>query len=355
MPPLQKNKQPKNVRLLVITHNLNRASYRQRIAAYLDAFARQGIITQVSLLPEGFLARRRLFLKARDYDGVLLHKKKLNQYDAWCLRRNSKKVIYNFDDAIMYSSKCPGLYSRAHAIPFRRTVGLADMVIAGSDYLANEARPFNRNVCVLPLGLNLQDYGVASLPPGDGVTRLVWIGSESTLRYLELIKPALERIVATHKKVVVRIIGDRFPFWHSIPTEQIEWSQLARREGLATSDIGLAPLPEDAFTKGKCSFKVLEYSASSLPVVASPVGTNADYVRQGVTGFFATTEEDWVKHIGSLIENPSLRERMGFQGRIHASQYDVSVIGNRFAKLVQGCLNNEESACDIKQSMGLTE
>ncbi|HNZ04608.1 MAG TPA: glycosyltransferase family 4 protein [Myxococcota bacterium] len=330
------------MRLLVITHNSNRASFRQRIGAYLDTFAQQGIATEVALLPEGLLARRRLFRQARDFDGVLLHKKKLNRHDAWCLRRNSRKVIYNFDDAIMYSSARPGVYSRAHAIPFRRTVQLADLVIAGSAYLADEARPFNRNVCVLPLGLNLQDYGLEPLPPADGVTRLVWIGSDTTLKYLDRIRPALERVVAAHKNVMVRLIGDTFPTWPGIPTEQIKWSAQARRVGLATSDIGLAPLPDDAFTRGKCSFKVLEYSASSLPVVASPVGTNADYVRPAVTGFLAVTEDDWAEHLGRLIMDPSLRKRMGAQGRTHAAQYDVSVIGDRFSDLVRRCLEGKD-------------
>lgn len=330
------------MRLLVITNNPNRASFRQRIGAYLGAFAAAGIATEVALLPRGVLTRRRLFRQAADFHGVLLHKKKLNQHDAGYLRRHSRKIIYSFDDAIMYSCVRPGRYSRAHAIPFRRTVKLADLVIAGSRYLAEQARPFNPRVCVLPLGLNLEDYGLPSPPARDGITRLVWIGSDTTLGYLNLIRRALERIVADHDRVLVRLIGDAFPNWPEIPTEEIRWSSQARRSGLATGDIGLAPLPDDPFTRGKCSFKVLEYSASSLPVVASPVGTNSDYVVEGKTGFLASTPDEWVDRLGRLIENPSLRMQMGCEGRGVAAGHDVKVVGACLVQLIRRCLEGND-------------
>jgi glycosyltransferase involved in cell wall biosynthesis len=326
------------MRVLIITNNPNRASFRQRIGVYLDTFAAQSIAAEVALLPKGFLARRRLFRRAAEFDGVFLHKKKLNRCDAWGLRHHSRKIIYNFDDAIMYSDARPGRYSRAHAVPFRRTAQLADMVITGSAYLAEQARPFNTNIHVLPLGLNMQDYGLQALPPVDGRTRLVWIGSQTTLDYLDRIRPVLSRVTAAHDNVVVRIVGDTFPAWQDIPTEEIKWSPEARRVKLATSDIGLAPLPDDPFTQGKCSFKVLEYAASGLPVVASPVGTNTDYVLEGVTGFLAVTEDEWVARLNRLIDDPALRAQMGRRGRRHAAEHDVSVIGKRFVDLVRRCL-----------------
>ncbi|UCF14587.1 MAG: glycosyltransferase [Phycisphaerales bacterium] len=107
---------------------------------------------------------------------------------------------------------------------------------------------------------------------------------------------------------------------------------------LASSNIGLAPLPDNPFTRGKCSFKVLEYSAAGLPVVASPVGTNAEHVRDGVTGFLAKSGDEWVERITQLIESPQLRVDMGKQGREFAGQFDVSVIVKRLAELITDCL-----------------
>ena len=166
----------------------------------------------------------------------------------------------------------------------------------------------------------------------------MWIGSDSTLRYIEEIRPALERVAARFDNVVVRIIGDSFPTWPAIPTEEVLWSPETRRTGLATSDIGLAPLPDNPFTQGKCSFKVLEYAASGLPVVASPVGTNGEYVAEGTTGFLAQTEDEWVERLTRLVEDATLRGRMGQAGRPHAAEHDVHVIGARFVELLRQCL-----------------
>jgi len=326
------------MRLLILTNNPERASFRQRVGVYLDLFAHHGIEHEVAVLPKGFFARRRLFRRGGDFDGVFLHKKTLTSLDIGCLRRHSRKLIYNFDDAVMYSDKRPGVHSRTHASRFRRTVQQADLVIVGSRYLGDLARPFNANVRVLPLGLDLRDYGVDSLPAPDGKLRLVWIGSESTVAYLETLWPALDRIMARFGHVVLRVIGDAFPAWPDLPMEQVPWSPQSRRTMLATSDIGLAPLPDNPFTRGKCSFKVLEYSASGLPVVASPVGTNAEYVRDGVTGFLATTMDDWVDKITQLTENPERRRSMGRAGAELARRFDVRVIGEELCSLISTCL-----------------
>ena len=295
------------MKLLVITNNPDRASFKQRIGVYLDVLRANDIDCEVAQLPSGTLARRKLFEKAADFDGVFLHKKKLNFVDAFWLRRYSRKIIYNFDDAIMYCDKKPERYSRSHLIPFRRSVKMADMVIVGSSYLAEHARRFNPNVEVLPIGLKVSDYMPDCPTKDDDKIRLVWIGSGSTLSYLKEIKPAIEEIGARFDNVILRIICDDFLELENMFVERRLWSQDTRGIDLATSDIGLAPLPENRFTRGKCSFKVLEYSAACLPVIASPVGTNSDYVHDNVTGFLVTDTRQWIDRITQLIENPQLR------------------------------------------------
>jgi len=120
--------------------------------------------------------------------------------------------------------------------------------------------------------------------------------------------------------------------------EKRQWSEETRAFNLATSDIGLAPLPDNRFARGKCSFKVLEYAAAGLPIVASPVGTNADYVRDGITGLLATNTQEWVDRISRLIEDPQLRKKMGQEGRTHAAKFDVSVIGKQLTESIIECL-----------------
>jgi glycosyltransferase involved in cell wall biosynthesis len=119
------------------------------------------------------------------------------------------------------------------------------------------------------------------------------------------------------------------------------WSLDTRGVDLVTSDIGLAPLPDNRFTRGKCSFKVLEYSSAGLPVVASPVGTNSEYVNDGTTGFLVTDTRQWIDRITELIENPDLRKIMGREGRGYAQNFDISAIGERLAELIRECLQDD--------------
>ncbi len=327
------------MKLLIITNNPERASFRQRVGVYLDLLRQCGIESEISLLPKGMFARAKLFRQAGAFDGVFLHKKVLNPLDACLLRKYARRIIYNYDDALMYSDKRPGRYSRSRFVPFRRTVKLSDMVVVGSAYLAGFAEGFNSNVKIVPLGLNIADYQVESVPKADGKMRLVWIGSESTLVYLEELRPVLEKIGQTYENVVLRIIGDTFFELSNMGVEKCKWQKDTRGAYLAGSDIGLAPLPDNNFTQGKCSFKVLEYSAAGLPVVASPVGTNGDHVLDGETGFLANNEQQWHESIVRLIEDEDLRKRMGDRGREHALQYDISVVGKQFCSLVKDCID----------------
>lgn len=338
------------MKLFIVTNNPDRASFKQRIGIYLDALRAGGIDCEVAKLPAGSLARRRLFKRAADFDGVFLHKKGLNPFDAWWLRRYSKKIIYNFDDALMYSDKNPERRSRSHFVPFRRSVTLADMVICGSSYLAEHARAFNSNVKILPLGLKVSDYETDSPAKADGKVRLVWVGSESTLSYLQEIKPAIEQIAARFDNVVLRVICEGFPEFQDISVEKRLWSRYTLGDDLATSDIGLAPLPDNPFTRGKCSFKVLEYSAAGLAVIASPVGTNSDHVRDNVTGFLAANVSEWITKITKLIENPQLRKKMGQAGMKQAANFDVGIIGKKLCGLITECIKKDKES--IRQERG---
>jgi len=99
-------------------------------------------------------------------------------------------------------------------------------------------------------------------------------------------------------------------------------------------------LPDNRFTRGKCSFKVLEYASAGLPVIASPIGTNPEYVKDGATGFLATSIREWVAKITKLIENTQLRKIMGQEGRAYAEKFDVSVIGKQLTDLISKCLQD---------------
>ncbi len=324
--------------LLILSNNPKRASFRHRIAVYLDTLRSNHIDCEVAKLPSGLLARRKLFKRAADFDGVFLHKKGLNPFDAVCLRKHSRKIIYDFDDAIMYNDKNPEKPSRKRQKAFQRTVKLADMVTAGNSYLAEHAGKFNPNVEVLPTGLTVSDYKLDYPPENNDKIRLVWIGSRSTLKYLAEIKPVLEEIGAHFDNVILRIICDEFFDLQNMQVEKHPWSQKTQVINLITSDIGLAPLPDNRFTRGKCGFKVLQYGAAGLPVVTSPVGVNAEYIKDGIMGFFATDNYQWTDGISRLIENPHLRKNMGLAAREVTERFDVAIIGKRLCDVINNCI-----------------
>ncbi len=325
------------MKLLVITNNPKRAGFRQRIAVHLDLLQRNGIHCDVAVFPLSSSARKQLFRRSADYDAVFLQKRRLNIFDARCLRKHAKKIIYDFDDAVMYSPKSPDRRSLSHAWPFRRTVKLADLVIAGNSYLAERALAFNTNVRVLPTGLDTKAYRLNTQMDRDNKVRLVWIGSRSTLKYLNEIKPALEEIGSRYDNVILRIICDAFFDLQKMTVEKCTWSLGGQYKDLAACDIGLAPLPDNPFTRGKCGFKILQYAAAGLPVVASPVGVNAEYVQDGVTGFLASDENTWVGRIGRLVDNCMQRKQMGDNALKYVQDFDLSVIGGQLAQIIANC------------------
>jgi glycosyltransferase involved in cell wall biosynthesis len=328
---------------MVITNNPSRASFRQRIRIHLHFLRDNGIECNCIVYPRTNFARWKLLRQCSHFDAILLHKKTLNVFDAFWLDRYARRVIFNFDDAIMYDDRHPERRPsrRKHRKPFERTVRLANMVIAGNSYLADHARNYNKNVEVLATGLNLADYKVSQQKADDGKIRLVWIGSKSTLKYLAEIKPAIEEIGSRFDNVVLRIICDDFFGLNNMEVEECRWSAQTQVRDLVTSDIGLAPLPDNRFTRGKCGFKILQYAAAGLPVIASPVGVNAQYVGDGVTGFHAAGISDWVNGIGRLLENAGLTKSMGRQGRTWVESFDVGVIGKRLTDLIKESLQDD--------------
>ncbi len=327
--------------LLIVSYNPARPSFRYRVSCYVDILRSNGINCEVVHYPRGSLARYKVIRKAAEFDAVFLQKKTLNSLDALWFRCYAKNVIYDFDDAVMYDSRYPEEKPSwwKHTKPFERTVKLAKIVIAGNSFLAEHARKFNSNVEILPTGLDTDSYKLDIARHNDGKVRIVWIGSKSTLEYLVQIREALEEIGARFNNVVLRIICDQFMHLRNIPIEKCTWSQQSQVKDLVTSDIGLAPLPDNRFTKGKCGFKILQYAAASLPVVASPVGVNADYVREGINGFLADSMSDWIEKISCLIKDSELRKKMGQASEDEVKQFDVKVLARRLTNIIKERLN----------------
>ncbi len=320
-------------KLLIINNNPKRASFRQRISIYLDKLNEAGIACDVCELTSNESSRIKLFKKAADYDAVFLQKKSLNILDSLILRHYSRKIIYDFDDAIMYSASKPKYKSFSHFMPFRHTAKMADCILAGNAYLAEHAGRFNKNVYVLPTALNIKEYDLGKTIT-DNKIRLVWIGSKATLKYLVELKDVFEQIGKCYKNVVLRIIADDFFELENMEVEKCPWSLETQGQDLVNSDIGIAPLVDNRFSRGKCGFKILQYQAASLPVIASPVGVNRDFVTDLMTGFCSRNRNQWFENIARLVDDTALRKKMGLAGKQSVKDYDIEIIGDKLCSLI---------------------
>ena len=329
-------------RLLILTRRPEGAPFRQRVAPYLDALRERGIETEVEVLASAS-ARRKQFRAARTFDGVLVHRKTLSWWEAGGLGPTDGRgpLIYDFDDAVMVQARRPERVHRGRARRFARTVSAAALVLAGSPVLAERARQAGaRHVEIVPTGLDIARYpSKETQATADGL-RLVWIGSRSTLKQLARLRPALEAVGRKVPGARLRVIADGPLAVDGLEVENVPWSRQAEGRLLAECDVGIAPLPETPYTRGKCGFKVLQYMAAGLPVVASPVGVQMDYVRPEETGLHACGEAEWVEGIRRLAGDAALRQRMGRAGRERVErEFDVRVLGPRVVGLVGEALN----------------
>jgi glycosyltransferase involved in cell wall biosynthesis len=303
LPPMRK--------VLVIITNPRQASYRLRIEALRAGLSARGVELQVQIRPRRSLARRRVLKWAGDFDSVILQRKLLDPSDARLLRRRQKKIFYDIDDAVMYHAHRVGIISQWRTRRrFEATARILDHVVAGNEYLAEMFRQRGRNVTILPTCVDPAHYGVKEHAHTDAI-RLVWIGSGSTLPYLTDILPALRQI----PNLQLITIADRTLENSGLKIAHIPWSIESESAALTHGDIGIAPTPDDRWTRGKCGFKIIQYMAAGLPVIASPVGANAQIVRQHETGFLATTTEQWIEAIRQLAADVGLRRQLGRTGR----------------------------------------
>ena len=210
---------------------------------------------------------------------------------------------------------------------------MVDHVVAGNEYLAAMFRERGRGVTVLPTCVDPAHYRAKRHEP-SGVVGLVWIGSRSTLPYLRERLPAIEQAALRLPGLRLITIADQSVAGAKLPVEHIAWSAKDEAESLIRGDIGIAPTPDDRWTRGKCGFKIIQYMAAGLPVVASPVGANAEIVRPE-TGILATTQQEWTDAIVKLASDVNLRRVMGRAGRERVeNNYSVTRAADAWAALL---------------------
>ena len=322
-------------RVMVITTNLQQASFRLWMGALRPLLTPRGFDFDVKVRPKGWLARRAMLKEARDYHAVVLHRKLLDPSDARLLRRHARRLLYSLDDAVMYHANRVGAFSQWRTTRrFEATARVVDHVVAGNEYLAAMFRERGREVTVLPTCLDPGHYRVKAHTEKSPI-ELVWIGSSSTLPYVE---QHLSAIRNAAQRVPLRLItiADRGLSDPGFPVEHVPWSYETEADALVRGDIGIAPTPCDRWTLGKCGFKIIQYMAAGLPTVASPVGANAEIVRVGETGLLADTPQQWAEAIERLARDVELRRRMGRSAReVAEREYSLDRAADTWARLLE--------------------
>ncbi|HXP67603.1 MAG TPA: glycosyltransferase family 4 protein [Steroidobacteraceae bacterium] len=311
--------------VMLLGYGLDQPSYRHRMRSLVEPLITAGWEVRTEQLPSGRYGlrvwERRELLRWADV--TVLHQIKLSSIEARLFARFSHRRVFDVDDAI-YVRKPRRLGDPPDESPWRKrkfaaTCRWVDVVAAGNDVLAGVARVSAKDIAVLPTSIDTAAYEPTFAGPNDAPT-IVWIGSPENLIYLEMVRPALARLSKRHPSLKMRVICSQFPDWSDVLVERVAWSSATEAHALAGAHIGVMPLTDDAWSRGKCAFKLLQYMAAALPCVASPVGANTEAVLEGVTGFHAGDLDGWERSLEKLISSPELRASFGAKGRAHVEE-----------------------------------
>lgn len=218
-----------------------------------------------------------------------------------------KPLVFDVDDAI---------YLNGDGEAAKRIARLSSLVVCGNAHLAEHFRQWNKNVEVIPTSIDLSLYAPAKTHTENKT--IGWIGTSGNFKYLYPLADTLLKILDTFPEASLKIISDRRPqFQHKLDdrVEFVRWSEEKEMTELQSLYLGIMPLVDGDWERGKCSFKMLQYMASSKPVIVSPVGMNKDVLKLGNLGYSAQTPADWYAAISACLENPKLAQELGSAGR----------------------------------------
>lgn len=269
-------------------------------------------------------------MKSVNVHATLLQKEMMATLCTWEPYTRGPRIL-DVDDAI---------YLRRRGRPARRLASIADHIICGNPNLAEWFGQWHSNITVIPTGVDTQV--MRPRPEARKFEQNVvvgWIGSSANHRYLPIAAQALAKVMKRFSSVKLTIISDQDPDLPEIDPERrdfIRWSADDEAEAVAQLDIGIMPLADTAWERGKCSYKMLQYMACGVPVVVSPVGMNAHVLACDEVGVGAVSESDWIEALSTLVTNESMRKQFGNKGRaVVESQFSTTVVRTRLKETLR--------------------
>lgn len=305
--------------LLFLIMGRNVPSSKFRVLDYLPFLEEMGWNHHIVAGGTGFWMKWKILKMVQNFDLVFIQKKLFPSFYLRMLKRRNPNIIFDFDDALFareptekpFRLMKPGTWYTKRRL--REVLQLAVHVIAGNRVLAGYAKLYTQNLSIIPTPVKLSDYSFNK--KGEGPVVIGWLGTGRNLIYLREIESAIRRIATQFPEVEWRILSDRSYELDGVAIQNIPWDDSTAMEELSRFDIGLMPLFDDLWSRGKCAFKILQYMASGIPCVASPVGMNTEVIEGGVTGYLAGNTQEWSDILIRLICDGDLRRRIGKNAR----------------------------------------
>lgn len=287
---------------------------------------------------------------SNDFDLIFVHREcyMLGSVIFERIFSRKSKMIFDFDDAIWMRQTGESqsgnklFYFLKAKKKTKKLIHISDMVFAGNRYLFEYALSENKNVKIVPTTIDTAEY-IKIEVPGKNPHKICigWSGSFSTITFFTHSLPALYEIKKKYgDKVYFKVIGDGSYRNDELNIKGLPWKKDTEVYDLSEIDIGIMPLPNDEWTKGKCGLKGLQYMALGIPTIMSPVGVNSEIIKDGINGFLAGDPEEWVAKLSMLIESEQLRIKLGMAGsETVENMYSVNANRELYLKYFNELLN----------------
>ena len=302
-------------------------------------YSKGKILGKLRIVLNSFFKLWRLSSRANEYDFIFIQRETFMLGTSFFEKRFAKskaKMIFDFDDSIWLldvSNANKGFAWLKNPNKTAEIISVSDVVVGGNPYLCDYAKRFNENVKLIPTTIDTIEY----TNKGNKNTSICigWSGSLTTLKHFDHASPFLKKLKEKYgDKISIKAIGDANYRNEALNVISLPWKKENEVEELSTFDIGIMPLPDDKWASGKCGLKGLQYMALEIPTVMSPVGVNSEIIQDGVNGFLASTEEQWIEKLSRLIESKELREKMGKAGRKTVEEkYSIESQKSNYLKL----------------------
>lgn len=323
-------------RVLMLYQDERLPSSRVRVLNLAPELVKFGVDAVARPYPRKLPEKLRLFRSLGEYDQVFLQKKLLSGPELLLLRRCARKLAFDFDDVIyMRDDQAAESSSRVRSVRFARTVRKSDLVIAGNPILAAYASRFNDHVEVVPSAVPYEGVTVKSWRRRDEPLVVGWVGGGGNLHHLSIVGEALQQL-AQQIDLELRVISNLEFQLPGVTVRNVPWRLETQEAEIACFDVGIMPLPKNAWTEGKCSYKLLQYMAAGVPVVATDWGYNRTVVKVGANGFLADTPEEFCRHILRIGADAGLSRSMGEEARrLVGEEYSITAVAAKLAGILR--------------------